>query len=83
MGILSALGASPAVTSLAAPIVSIVGIVGIIALRRRERAAWAVVVATGLFASLVVNLANISLLLAAFVVFDTGGVTEKRTLERK
>ncbi len=70
VGILTALGASPDVMPLVAPIVSVVGIVAIWALRERERAAWVVAIATGVFASPIFNLTNVTLLLAAFVVVD-------------
>jgi hypothetical protein len=70
VGILSALGASPDLMPLVAPIVSAIGIVAIWALRERERAAWVVAIATGVFASPIFNLTNVTLLLAAFVVVD-------------
>lgn len=70
VGILSALGASPDLMPLVAPIVSVIGIAAIWALRERERAAWVVAIATGVFASPIFNLTNVTLLLAAFVAFD-------------
>jgi hypothetical protein len=68
--ILANLGAEPNVRVLVAPAISVVGVVAIVALRRRPRAAWAVAIATGVFASPVFNLTNVSLLLAAFVALD-------------
>ena len=70
VGILSALGASPDLMPLVAPIVSVIGIVAIWALRKRERAAWVAAIVTGVFASPIFNLTNVTLLLAAFVVLD-------------
>ena len=70
VGILTALGASPDLMPLVAPIVSVIGIVTIWALRKRERAAWVVAIATGVFASPIFNLTNVTLLLAAFVALD-------------
>jgi len=70
VGILTSLGASPDLMPLVAPVVSIVGIVAVWALRRRERAAWVVAIATGVFASPIFNLTNVTLLLAAFVALD-------------
>ena len=70
VGILTALGASPDLMPLVAPIVSVIGIVAIWALRKRERAAWVVAIATGVFASPIFNLTNVTLLLAAFVALD-------------
>jgi Sec-independent protein secretion pathway component TatC len=70
VGILSALGVSPDLLPLVAPIISVIGIVAIWALRERERAAWVAAIATGVFASPIFNLTNVTLLLAAFVVMD-------------
>jgi hypothetical protein len=72
VGILAALGASPDLMPLVAPIVSIMGIGAVWSLRHREHAAWAVAVATGVFASPIFNLTNVTLLLAAFVAWDEG-----------
>jgi len=55
---------------LVAPIVSVVGVAGVWMLRHRPRAAWAVAIATGGFASPIFNLTNVTLLLAAFVAMD-------------
>jgi hypothetical protein len=62
--------APPDLMPVVAPIVSVVGILAVLALRNRERAAWAVAIATGVLASPVFNLTNVTLLLAAFVAFD-------------
>lgn len=70
VGILSALGIPPDALALVAPIVSVLGIATVWALRRHERAAWAVAIATGVFASPIFNLTNVTVLLAAFVAFD-------------
>jgi hypothetical protein len=70
VGILSALGAPPDALPSVAPIVSIVGLLAVWALRKRERAAWSVAIATGVFASPIFNLTNVTLLLVAFVAFD-------------
>ncbi|MHB8400317.1 MAG: glycosyltransferase family 87 protein [Candidatus Limnocylindrales bacterium] len=70
VGILTGLGASPDLMPLVAPIVSVIGIVAIFALRRRKRAAWVVAIGTGVFASPIFNLTNVTLLLAAFVALD-------------
>lgn len=73
VGILSALGASPDLMPLVAPIVSVIGIAAIWVLRERERAAWIVAIATGVFASPIFNLTNVTLLLAAFVALEPAG----------
>jgi hypothetical protein len=70
VGVLSALGVSPDLMPLVAPIVSVVGVAGVWMLRHRPRAAWAVAIATGGFASPIFNLTNVTLLLAAFVAMD-------------
>jgi hypothetical protein len=70
VGILTGLGASPDLMPLVAPVVSVVGIVAIWALRKRERAAWVVAIATGVVASPIFNLTNVTLLLAAFAALD-------------
>ena len=70
VGILTTLGVSPDLMPLVAPIVSVIGIVAIFALRRRKRAAWVVAIGTGVFASPIFNLTNVTLLLAAFVALD-------------
>jgi hypothetical protein len=79
VGILSSLGTPPDVLPLVAPVVSVVGIAAVWALRRHERAAWAVAIATGAFASPIFNLTNVTVLLAAFVAFD-GRLTGPREL---
>jgi Sec-independent protein secretion pathway component TatC len=76
VGILTAFGASADIMPFVAPIVSVIGIVAISLLRERERAAWVVAIATGVFASPIFNLTNVTLLLAAFVVVD--GRIERR-----
>lgn len=70
VGILSALGVSPDLLPLVAPIVSVAGVAAVWRLRRHERASWAVAIATGVFASPIFNLTNVTVLLAAFVAFD-------------
>ena len=70
VGILSAFGTSPDVLALVAPVVSVVGVAAVWMLRDHERAAWAVAIATGVFASPIFNLTNVTVLLAAFVAFD-------------
>ena len=71
VGILRGLfDAPPDLMPLVAPLVSVVGAVAVVLLRQRERAAWAVAIATGVLASPVFNLTNVTLLLAAFVAFD-------------
>lgn len=70
VGVLTALGASPDLMPLVAPIASVIGIVAIWFLRKRERAAWVVAIATGVFASPIFNLTNVTLLLAVFVALD-------------
>ncbi len=70
VGILSTIGTPADVLPLVAPIVSVAGLVSVWALRRHERAAWAVAIATGVFASPIFNLTNVTVLLAAFVAFD-------------
>ena len=70
VGILSSMGTPPDVLPFVAPVVSVVGIAAVWALRRHERAAWAVAIATGAFASPIFNLTNVTVLLAAFVAFD-------------
>ena len=71
VGILRAFDAPPDLMPLVAPVVSVVGLAGVWLLRRRERAAWAVAVATGVLASPIFNLTNVTLLIAVFVAFDT------------
>jgi len=70
VGILSANGVPPDALVLVAPIVSVVGVVAVFLLRERPRAAWAVAIATGVFASPIFNLTNVTVLLACFVPFD-------------
>jgi len=70
VGILSAVGVSTDLLPLVAPTVSVVGVAAVWMLRRHERAAWAVAIATGVFASPIFNLTNVTVLLAAFVAFD-------------
>jgi hypothetical protein len=70
VGMLTALGVSSGLMPLVAPVVSIVGIGAVWILRRRPRVAWAVAIATGVFASPVFNLTNVTILLAAFVALD-------------
>jgi hypothetical protein len=70
VGILSSMGTPPDVLPFVAPVVSVVGIAAVWALRTHERAAWAVAIATGAFASPIFNLTNVTVLLAAFVAFD-------------
>jgi Glycosyltransferase family 87 len=70
VGILSANGVTPDVLVLVAPIVSVVGVAAVFLLRERPRAAWAVAIATGVFASPIFNLTNVTVLLACFVPFD-------------
>ncbi|MBF6605815.1 MAG: DUF2029 domain-containing protein [Chloroflexi bacterium] len=70
VGVLTALGASRDLMPLVAPIVSLVGIGAVWMLRHHPRAAWAVAIATGVFASPIFNLTNVTLLLAAFVALD-------------
>jgi Glycosyltransferase family 87 len=70
VGILSAFGTSSDVLALVAPVVSVVGMAAVWRLRDHERAAWAVAIATGVFASPIFNLTNVTVLLAAFVAFD-------------
>ncbi len=71
VGILMAMGATPGLMPLVAPIVSILGIAAVWILRNRPREAWAVAIATGVFASPIFNLTNVTILLAAFVAMDT------------
>ncbi len=68
-GILRAAGASEEVRALVTPIVSVIGVFVIAALRGRPRAGFAAAIVTGVLASTVMNLTNVSLLLAAFVPF--------------
>jgi len=82
VGILSAIGAPPDALVLVAPIVSIAGVVLVWALRRHERAAWAVAIATGVFASPIFNLTNVTVLLAAFVAFDSRLAPRAAAMER-
>jgi hypothetical protein len=70
VGILTAVGASPDLMPLMAPIVSTIGIVVVVLLRRHEQAAWAVAILTGALASPIFNLTNVTVLLACFVPFD-------------
>jgi hypothetical protein len=70
VGILRAFDAPPDLMPLVAPVVSVCGVVAVWLLRRDERAAWAVAIATGALASPIFNLTNVTLLLAAFVAFD-------------
>jgi Glycosyltransferase family 87 len=70
VGILTTLGASRDLMPLVAPIVSVIGIVVIFLLRDRPRAAWAAAVATGVLASPIFNLTNVTVLIACFVPFD-------------
>jgi hypothetical protein len=51
-------------------VVAVIGIAAVFLLRKRPRAAFAAAIATGVFASPVFNLTNVSLLLAAFVAVD-------------
>ena len=68
--ILASFGAGPEVRALVAPVVGAAGAVAIVLLRHHPRAGWAVAIGTGVFASPVLNLTNVSLLLAAFVAMD-------------
>ena len=68
--LLAGMGAGPDTLALVAPVVAVIGAVAVALLRRRPRVAWAVAIATGVFASPVFNLTNVSLLLAAFVALD-------------
>jgi hypothetical protein len=70
VGILSSQGVSPDALVLVAPVVSVIGVVAVFLLRERPRAAWAVAIATGVFASPIFNLTNVTVLLASFVAFD-------------
>jgi hypothetical protein len=70
VGILTALGASPDLMPLVAPIVSLIGVVAVVLLRGHERAAWSVAILTGALASPIFNLTNVTILLACFVPFD-------------
>ena len=70
VGILSSQGVPPDVLVLVAPVVSVVGVIAVFLLRERPRAAWAVAIATGVFASPIFNLTNVTVLLACFVPFD-------------
>lgn len=71
VGILRAFDAPPDLMPLVAPVVSVCGVAAVWLLRRREPAAWAVAIATGVFASPIFNLTNVTLLLAVFVAFDS------------
>ena len=68
--VLANLGASADMRALVAPAVGVAGSLAVVLLRRHPRAAWAVAIGTGVFASPVFNLTNVSLLLAAFVALD-------------
>jgi hypothetical protein len=68
--ILANIGAGADMRALVAPIMGAAGAVLIVLLRFHPRAAWAVAIGTGVFASPVFNLTNVSLLLAAFVAMD-------------
>jgi glycosyl transferase family 87 len=70
VGILSAMGTSPDILVLVAPVVSVAGVLAVFALREHQRAAWAVAICAGVFASPIFNLTNVTLLLAAFIAFD-------------
>jgi hypothetical protein len=68
--VLAGMGAGPETLSLVAPVVGAIGALGVLAARDRPRLAWAIAIATGVIASPVFNLTNVSLLLAAFVALD-------------
>ena len=70
VGILTALGASPDLMPLVAPIVSVLGVIAVVLLREHERVAWSVAILTGALASPIFNLTNVTVLLACFVPFD-------------
>jgi hypothetical protein len=70
------------------PVVDAVGgSIAVFALRRRPRVAWSLAVVTAVLASTVMNLTNVSLLLAAFVPWGNwretlepaGGPSETRS----
>ena len=79
--LLKGAGAGPDVLALVAPVVAVIGAAAIFLLRERPRAAWAAAIATGVFASPVFNLTNVSLLLAAFVALDREFLAERPSLE--
>jgi hypothetical protein len=81
VGILHSLGASPDVLPFVAPIVSLVGVAAIWRYRDHERVAWALAITTGVFASPIFNLTNVTLLLAAFVAMDPHFSSTGRTRE--
>jgi hypothetical protein len=82
--IIANLGAPAELRALVAPAVGVAGAVLIALLRHRPRAAWAVAIATGVFASPVFNLTNVSLLLAAFVALDPAfGPTPEAWVRRR
>ncbi len=68
--IATSLGVGPDGRALLTPVLSAVGVVIIALLRQRPRAAWAAAIVTGVLAGPIVNLTNVSLLLACFVAFD-------------
>lgn len=71
-GGLAALAGVPAdLRAFAAPVMLAVGSLGIVALRRRPDRAFALAIVTGLLGLTVVNLTNITMLLAAFVPFGS------------
>jgi hypothetical protein len=77
--ILRAAGASPDMLVFVAPAVGVIGAAAIVLLRNHPRAGWATAIATGVFASPVFNLTNVSLMLAAFVAVDS---TTRLTVQR-
>ena len=80
VGILASQGVSPDALVLVAPVVSVIGVIAVFVLRERPRAAWAVAIATGVFASPIFNLTNVTVLLACFVPFDEWSTVVDRSL---
>ena len=86
-GILRSAGASEDVRSLVPVVDAVGGSIAVFALRRRPRVAWSLAVVTAVLASTVMNLTNVSLLLAAFVPWGNwretlepaGGPSETRS----
>jgi hypothetical protein len=71
-GIATAVGIPADLRAFAAPLMLVLGSLGTIAVRRRPDRAFSLAIVTGLMGLTVVNLTNVTMLLAAFVPFGPG-----------
>ena len=70
-GLAAAAGVPENIRAFAAPAMLVLGSLGTVALRRRPDRAFSLAIVTGLLGLTVVNLTNVTMLLAAFVPFGT------------